>query len=94
MEQTFGTWYVRGGLRALADAVHQRCLARRVGFVFGAEVVGVVEEGGRAAGVELADGRVADADLVVAGAPVPPCTGTTWWRGSGRTRGRGSRRVW
>ncbi|MCP9959310.1 phytoene desaturase family protein [Streptomyces sudanensis] len=71
MEQTFGTWYVRGGLRALADAVYARCLERRVEFVFGAEVTGVVEEDGRAAGVELADGRVAGADLVVAGAPVP-----------------------
>ncbi|GGQ17356.1 phytoene desaturase family protein [Streptomyces roseolilacinus] len=71
MEQTFGTWYVRGGMRALADAVYERCLARRVAFVFGAEVTGVVEEDGRAAGVELADGRVVDADHVVAGAPVP-----------------------
>ncbi|MDT9684594.1 NAD(P)/FAD-dependent oxidoreductase [Streptomyces sp. TRM76323] len=71
MEQTFGTWYVRGGLRALADAVYERCLARRVEFVFGAGVTGVVEEDGRAAGVELADGRVVDADHVVAGAPVP-----------------------
>ncbi|CAL9392575.1 phytoene desaturase family protein [Streptomyces sp. enrichment culture] len=71
MEQTFGTWYVRGGLRALADAVYERCLARRVGFVFGAGVSGVVVRDGRAAGLELADGRGVDADHVVAGAPVP-----------------------
>ncbi|WP_228977716.1 NAD(P)/FAD-dependent oxidoreductase [Streptomyces sp. DH12] len=71
MEQTFGSWYVRGGLRALADAVYERCLARRVAFVFDAEVTDVVEEGGRAAGVTLADGRTVEADHVVAGAPVP-----------------------
>ncbi|OII61464.1 phytoene dehydrogenase [Streptomyces sp. CC53] len=71
MEQTFGTWYVRGGLRLLADAVYERCVARKVTFVFGAAVARVREEDGRAAGVELADGRFAEADHVVAGAPVP-----------------------
>ncbi|MFJ8583336.1 phytoene desaturase family protein [Streptomyces sp. NPDC093595] len=71
MEQTFGSWYVSGGIRALADAVYERCLARKVEFVFGAEVTGVVAKDGRAVGVELADGRVAEADHVVAGAPVP-----------------------
>ncbi|MGI5399591.1 phytoene desaturase family protein [Streptomyces sp. CA-135486] len=71
MEQTFGSWYVRGGMRALADAVYERCLARKVEFVFGAEVTGVREKDGRAAGVELADGLLIEADQVVAGAPVP-----------------------
>ncbi|MGV9274129.1 phytoene desaturase family protein [Streptomyces griseosporeus] len=66
MEHAFGMWYVRGGLRELARAVYERCLARRVEFVFGAEVTGVVEKDGRAAGVELADGTVAEADHVVA----------------------------
>ncbi|WP_344097535.1 NAD(P)/FAD-dependent oxidoreductase [Streptomyces stramineus] len=67
MEQTFGSWYVRGGMRALADALHDRCAARRVEFHFGAEVVGLAEKEGRAAGLELADGQVVEADLVVAG---------------------------
>lgn len=71
MEQTFGTWYVRGGLRALADAVYERCLARKVEFAFGAAVTRVVEKDGRAAGLALADGRLVEADQVVAGAPVP-----------------------
>ncbi|MCZ9340315.1 NAD(P)/FAD-dependent oxidoreductase, partial [Streptomyces sp. TRM76130] len=42
-------------------------LARRVEFRFGTEVTAVTEKDGRAAGVELADGTVAEADLVVAG---------------------------
>ncbi|MFE6685500.1 phytoene desaturase family protein [Streptomyces sp. NPDC057743] len=67
MEQTFGSWYVRGGMRALAEALYERCRARRVEFTFGAEVTGVLQKDGRAAGVELADGRVVDAEFVVAG---------------------------
>ncbi|RFU83660.1 NAD(P)/FAD-dependent oxidoreductase [Streptomyces triticagri] len=67
LEQAFGTWYVKGGMRELARAVYERCLARRVEFHFGAEAVAVVEKDGRAAGLELADGTVVDADEVVAG---------------------------
>ncbi|WP_274557442.1 phytoene desaturase family protein [Streptomyces spiramyceticus] len=65
MEQTFGSWYVRGGMRELARALYERCLARKVEFTFGAEVTGVLEKDGRAVGVELAGGAVADADSVV-----------------------------
>ncbi|MDH6627098.1 phytoene desaturase [Streptomyces sp. LBL] len=67
MDHAFGTWYVRGGIRELARAVYERCVARKVEFVFGAEVTGVLEKDGRAAGVELANGTVAEADFVVAG---------------------------
>jgi phytoene desaturase len=67
MDHAFGTWYVMGGIRELARAVYERCLARRVEFVFGSEVTGIVEKDGRAAGLELADGAVAESDHVVAG---------------------------
>ncbi|GGS22019.1 NAD(P)/FAD-dependent oxidoreductase [Streptomyces griseoviridis] len=67
MEHAFGTWYVRGGLRELARAVYERCLARRVEFRFDTEVTAVREKDGRAAGVELADGAVDEAEFVVAG---------------------------
>ncbi|MFG2544308.1 phytoene desaturase family protein [Streptomyces sp. NPDC048594] len=68
MEYAFGMWYVRGGgLRELARAVYERCLARRVEFRFGTEVTAVVEKDGRAAGVELAEGGLAEAEFVVAG---------------------------
>ncbi|MEK8142677.1 FAD-dependent oxidoreductase [Streptomyces sp. M10(2022)] len=72
MEETFGCWYAAGGIRALAEAVYERCLARRVTFVFGADVIRVAERDGRAAGVELADGSVAEADHVVLGAQQRP----------------------
>jgi phytoene desaturase len=67
MEHAFGSWYVRGGIRELARAVYERCVARRVEFRFGAAVERLVEKDGRAAGVELSDGSVAEADFVVAG---------------------------
>ncbi|MFF4688448.1 phytoene desaturase family protein [Streptomyces sp. NPDC001307] len=66
MEHAFGTWYVRGGIRELARAVYERCVQRRVEFVFGAEVTRVLEKDGRAVGVELRGGEVAEADHVVA----------------------------
>ncbi|MFF2080402.1 phytoene desaturase family protein [Kitasatospora sp. NPDC058162] len=64
MEQSFGVWYVRGGLRALAEAVFRRCELRKVEFRFDTPVIRVVVADGRACGVETADGRI-DADLVV-----------------------------
>ncbi|NED80058.1 NAD(P)/FAD-dependent oxidoreductase, partial [Streptomyces sp. SID11233] len=54
VEHTFGVWAVRGGLRALAEAVHARCVERRVEFVFGSEVTRIAEKDGRAADVGLA----------------------------------------
>lgn len=72
MEETFGSWYVSGGMRALAQAVYERCLARKVEFVFGAEVARILEKDGRAAGVELAGGTVTEAAHVVLGARPHP----------------------
>ncbi len=83
MEQTFGSWYVMGGMRELARAVYERCVARKVEFVFGAEVVRVVEKDGRAAGVELTGGEVAEADRVVLG-----CGRTPGWCRAGRCGAR------
>ncbi|MFD0373629.1 phytoene desaturase family protein [Streptomyces sp. NPDC127114] len=71
MEQTFGSWYVAGGMRALADAVYERCVQRRVEFVFDAHVAEVLEKDGKARGIRLADGETVEADHVVSGAPVP-----------------------
>ncbi|MFC0597121.1 phytoene desaturase family protein [Streptomyces palmae] len=84
LEQTFGSWYAQGGMRALADAVYERCRARKVEFVFEAEVTGVAVEDGRAAGVVLAGGSAAEADAVVAGiapsALTPLLDGVRPWR--------------
>ncbi|MDJ0383359.1 NAD(P)/FAD-dependent oxidoreductase [Streptomyces sp. G-G2] len=86
MEQTFGSWYVRGGIRELATAVYERCRERKVEFCFGAPVREVLERDGRAAGVLLADGTRAEADAVVCGADprgllVPLLPGSLPWPG-------------
>ncbi|RKN42291.1 phytoene desaturase family protein [Streptomyces hoynatensis] len=71
LEQSFGLWYPRGGMRALAEAVYARCRERRVEFRFGVRATGVLSREGRAAGVELAGGEAFEADSVVWGAPPP-----------------------
>jgi phytoene desaturase len=68
VEQTFGSWYVTGGLHRLADALHQRVLDQGVTVRTGAEVVHVLTVAGRATGVELADGQSLPADVVVSDA--------------------------
>ncbi|GJF32985.1 phytoene dehydrogenase [Kitasatospora sp. NE20-6] len=64
MEQSFGVWSVRGGLRALADAVHARCERHGVEFRFGTRVEEVLTADGRACGV-LAGGERIAADTVL-----------------------------
>jgi len=68
VEQTFGAWHVGGGLRRLADALHERCVERGVDVLFGADVAAVLLDGGRAAGVRLGDGEQLAADVVVSDA--------------------------
>ncbi len=77
MEQTFGTWYVLGGLRALADAVYARCLERGVTFRFGTRVTGVVKRDGAVCGVDLEDGTREEAATVVDGSPRTALEGDT-----------------
>ena len=65
MEQSFGVWYVTGGIRALADAVLRRCEQRRVELRFDTRVRQVLGTD-RVQGVLLDDGSRLDADVVVA----------------------------
>jgi phytoene desaturase len=67
-EQAFGSWYVRGGLHRLAQAVAERATVRGAVLRTGCTVRRVVIEDGRAAGVELADGETVPAEVVVSGA--------------------------
>jgi len=67
VEQTFGAWYVRGGLRRLAEAVHHRAVERGA-VVRDGDVTEVVVENARATGVRLRSGERLDADAVVANA--------------------------
>ncbi|MFE9257870.1 phytoene desaturase family protein [Streptomyces sp. NPDC006879] len=85
LEQTFGSWYLRGGNRALATAVYERCRERGVTFVFGAEVAGIRVEDSRAVGLTLADGTSVTASQVLFGVdprrlPSLLPAGTGWLR--------------
>ncbi|MCF6745697.1 phytoene desaturase [Blastococcus sp. KM273128] len=66
-EQAFGSWYVAGGLHRLGLAVLDRAVAHGAVLRTGAAVRRVLVAGGRAAGVELADGERLAADVVVSG---------------------------
>ncbi|SNS30058.1 phytoene desaturase [Geodermatophilus pulveris] len=68
VEQEFGSWYVRGGLHRLGEAVAARAVERGAVVRTGCAVERVLVEGGRAAGVRLAGGEVLRADVVVSGA--------------------------
>ena len=68
VEQEFGSWYVRGGLRLLGLAVADRARDRGAVVRTGCRVRRILVTGGRASGVELVDGEVVPADVVVSGA--------------------------
>ncbi|WP_433208902.1 phytoene desaturase family protein [Dactylosporangium sp. CS-047395] len=67
-ELEYGGWYLRGGLRTLADELLARCEELGVRVVTGAAVRSITVTGSRAAGVVLADGTAVPADVVVANA--------------------------
>ncbi|WP_448613972.1 phytoene desaturase family protein [Modestobacter sp. URMC 112] len=68
VEQAHGSWYVRGGLRRLVEAVADRAVERGAVVRTGVPVAEVLVEGGRAAGVRTADGERVPADVVVCNA--------------------------
>lgn len=65
VDQTFGGWSVRGGMRRLVEAVHERAVDRGAVVHTGAAVVAVTTSAGRVDGVRLADGRHLATDVVV-----------------------------
>jgi len=60
-----GVWQVKGGMRAVALALHRLAEGQGARFCFGATVARVLVEGGRAAGVRLDGGEELRADAVV-----------------------------
>jgi len=71
VEQTYGAWYVAGGLRVLVDAVAQRALECGAEIRTGADVAEILVKdvpgpvGWRTQGVRLRDGTRIEADVVV-----------------------------
>jgi phytoene desaturase len=65
VEQTFGAWWVRGGLHRLGVALHHRALERKVVVRASSPVVSLELTAGRVSGVLLAGGERLPADVVV-----------------------------
>jgi phytoene desaturase len=65
VEQTFGAWYVRGGLRQLGLALYSRVLERGAVVHTSAGVASIQTAGGKVSGVHLEDGSQLPADIVV-----------------------------
>jgi phytoene desaturase len=65
VEITFGAFYPRGGMHALAAALARALEKKGVRIVTGTDVTSILTEGERAIGVAAGDGRI-DADAVVA----------------------------
>ena len=65
-EQSFGAWYVRGGLHRLALALAERVIDTGGQVRLGCDVRAVHTSAGRADGVTLGDGEQVAADVVVA----------------------------
>jgi phytoene desaturase len=70
VEHAFGSWYVRGGIRRLADAVHERAVSLGADVRTGVAVTEVVLDGARVGGVRLATGEHLAADVVVSAVDV------------------------
>jgi phytoene desaturase len=68
VEQTFGGWYVQGGLHKLATAIHERAVLRGAEVRTSCDVAAVTLTGGRVNGVRLTTGEHLPADIVVANA--------------------------
>lgn len=68
VEQRFGGWYLRGGLRTLADELARRVTALGGHIRTGTEVTRIETAADRATGVLLAGGERLPADVVVANA--------------------------
>ncbi len=60
-----GVWLVKGGMRAVADALMRLGEAKGAQYRFNAHVNEIIVKGGRAAGVRLSGGEVIEADAVV-----------------------------
>ncbi len=93
VEQTFGAWYVRGGLRRLADAVANRAAARGADIRTGTAVRAVTLAAGRVAGVTLTDGQRLPADIVVSNADAARTYGELLPGGAGAAARRRLRRA-
>lgn len=68
VEQEFGAWHIGGGITQLASALEKRCRERGVEFRFSTDVRRIHTSDGSVTSVELSDGSVVPAEVVVSNA--------------------------
>ncbi len=86
VEQRYGAWWVRGGLRRLADALLARCEERGATVHLGSDVAEVTTDARGVTGVRLGDGTAVPADVVVSDTDAAVLYGTLLRRAAPRTR--------
>ncbi len=86
VEQRYGAWWVRGGLRRLADALLARCHERGATVHLGSDVAEVTTDARGVTGVRLGDGTAVPADVVVSDTDAAVLYGTLLRRAAPRTR--------
>src|SRR5207237_3278468 len=64
VEQTFGAWYVDGGLHLLGQAIADRAVEQGARILLDTAVTAISMSGNRVDGVVLADGSTVPADIV------------------------------
>ncbi|WP_161363946.1 FAD-dependent oxidoreductase, partial [Streptomyces sp. SID3343] len=69
LEETFGVWWVRGGLHRMTEALHARCVQRKVKVRTETGVASIELTGGKVSGVLLEGGGRVDADIVITDVP-------------------------
>ncbi|NEE04232.1 phytoene desaturase family protein [Phytoactinopolyspora halotolerans] len=65
LDQTFGTWSVRGGMHVLVDVLQRRLVEHGATIRYDSPVTRITAGSGCANGVQLADGECIPADVVV-----------------------------
>ncbi len=65
IEQTFGTWWIGGGIHKLVDALEDRCLERGVEIRRNARVADIMTSESKVTGITLQDGSTLEADIIV-----------------------------
>lgn len=68
VEQAFGAWHLRGGLRTLAEALARRCIDLGVQVQTDTEVTAIETADSAVSGVRVSGGATLPADVVVANA--------------------------
>ena len=70
IEFEYGGWYPVGGIYAIAEAFHKRCMELGVNFIFNADVDEIITDKKTAKGVKTKDGNMYEAKHVISNADV------------------------